>query len=137
METVACSAKEQLVHLTSREGDWYLDEMLSLIYNCANFSRLLKLVYTKFNDHWLSELGNSLEAIDTLALLFRSLKELLHNFPVQEMMILCFEDVKTFENILGELRGIDINGFFEAISRDTFQQLEFLIVNVYFIVKKI
>lgn len=123
MESVAVGAKQQLVLLTSRDGDWYLDEMLSLIENCVHLMRLSHHINVKLQTPVVS-----INHLNSLELVFRSLKELVNEFPLERLMSACFEDPNGFADLADRLNQIDIDGFFASVSRDGFQQFEFLTV---------
>jgi len=132
MESVAVAAKQQLVMLTSREGDWYLDEMSSLIGNCAHLMRLASLVQARvlFDplrlDSSFKQASGVLVSLDRL---FGGLKDLVNEFPLDDLMAFGFDDPNRLAQLLAGLNAIDTNGFFEAVSREGFQQFEFLSVS--------
>lgn len=128
MESVALEAKEQLVYLTSREGDWYLDEMLSLIGNCDHLMTLSREIYTKYNANGWPKLKSSVDTVHSLALLFNSLRGLVYDLPIDDLMRACFDDVNKFSDMLSAIKEIDLAGFIATISRENFQQFEFLVV---------
>lgn len=132
MESVALSAKQQLVYLTSREGDSYLDEMLSLINNCSHLMRLSSTAYAvNFENNSTigsSALKSGIESLDSLEVIFRSLKEVINELPLGELMAACFDNSIAFADLTSRFKEIDIDGFFASVSRDGFQQFEFLTV---------
>ena len=76
MESVAHSSKEQLIYLTSRDGDLYLDEIISLINNCIHLIRLINFLYTNVdNRRWLDATRNEINAIYSLLNVFQNLKK--------------------------------------------------------------
>ena len=81
MENASFSAKEQLCTLKSIDGDWYLEEMASLVLNCNHLSQLIKKAHLKQHQHKSNTLlAQSLDAFDTLSSLFVNLKELLYGY---------------------------------------------------------
>lgn len=136
MESVSITANKQLVYLTSREGDSYLDEMLSLIENCAHLMRANKLA-TNLMGEITDPLKSGIDALDSLEIVFRSLKEVVNELPLFEIMSTCFADSLAFADLSQRFKDIDIDGFFAAISREGFQQFEFLTVTFYRTIKKI
>lgn len=139
METMAFNSKEKLTQLTSREGDWYLEEMVSLIYNCNHLTRLIKTVYAKYATDYGPKITNRLllsslkclDIFDNLSAVFRYFKELLLNFHsciFDRLVDYSFSDMNLFTDVYNQLKEIAVDEFFTLIMADDFQQLTFLSV---------
>jgi hypothetical protein len=82
MESASVAADERLVTLTSVDGDWFLEEMLSLVANCSKLAELTRRAFTKY-DRADEALLTSLNLVENLPLVFASLKDLLLGFECQ------------------------------------------------------
>jgi len=135
MENASLEAKDQLVGLTSVDGDWFLEEMCSLLANCNNLTRLVEKVFNKFNllklsdtttttnitsDIWFIRL---LEINDTLKTLFEYLKQLIFVYDTglcESLARLIFFDFNSVQFIVDQFNEMNIDEFFELISVETF-----------------
>ncbi len=136
MESVSSSvSKEQLVMLSSQEGDWFLEEILSLVLNCANLARLLRSLYTRYNrliwpnqaDDKLS-LASSLDIFEAMSGVFLNLKELIYNYERGqfESLFNAVSNNKTdAEFVINEFQSMNIDEFFMLISDEGFQAQHF------------
>lgn len=131
MESVALGAKHQLVFLTSHEGDSYLDEMSSLVHNCSHLMRLASSAYSSQQVGPVGDLlASGIGSLDSLDLVFRSLKSVIADLPLADLMTACFNDdhdssTSSFATLDSMLQQIDLDSFFAAISRQGFQQFDF------------
>lgn len=122
MENASFSAKDQLCTLKSIDGDWFLEEMLSLVLNCNHLVQLSKKLYVKYDNVNLTKINNCLEclaACDTLACLFVSLKELLFNYQkhlFEKLVKLTISNFDEASNLLNDFSEMNINEFFYLIS---------------------
>ena len=62
MENASMEAKDQLISLTSIDGDWFLEEMYSLLVNCNHLTHLIQKLS---NEEQLMQLTLKLEALIT------------------------------------------------------------------------
>ena len=123
MENASMEAKEQLCTLTSIDGDWFLDEMLSLVANCNHLTHLIGKVQAKLAVNEINEAASSFETIDSLTCLFFSLKELLFESETRlypELVRLTLVNKNEIDSVLNQLKDINIDDFFLLISRDYF-----------------
>jgi hypothetical protein len=122
MENASFSAKDQLCTLKSIDGDWFLEEMLSLVLNCNHLVQLSKKLYVKYNNVNLTKINNFLECLavsDTLACLFVNLKELLFNYQknlLEKLVKLTISNFDEASNLLNDFTEMNINEFFYLIS---------------------
>lgn len=83
MENTAKVAKDRLSDLTSREGDWFLDELCSMSGNVNQLLLLLKdfpMEVKEDQQTSLSQAFNSMKAVLGVQKVFLSLQELMTNF---------------------------------------------------------
>lgn len=124
METAAIDAKENLMHVTSIDGDWYLEEMLTLIQNCAHVKDLASSVYTyfsKFTPDDLNEISfkKSLDIIVSLEALFQMLNNLIIDFDsllLPKLLKMCFNDEKELNMLIYEFKSMHLEEFFDILS---------------------
>jgi len=129
MENASLEAKEQLISLTSIEGDWFLEEMYSLIANCNHLTRLIQKLFAKFN--LIKDLdcysgmpfSKFLESCDTLTSLLTNLKKLLFSFQInlsEKLIKMAFSNSNELQYIIEQFKQINTDQFFEYISRENF-----------------
>lgn len=131
MENATVEAKEHLFTMTSIDGDWFLEEMLSLMFNCSHLSQLIRNVYLRHG--CLSDpLAKSLEMFETLPLVFSNLKSLLFVYETELMETLAqvaMHDVVDVNAVLQKFEVADINELFEILNREDFSIEDFESVN--------
>lgn len=116
MENAAYNAKDQLVSLTSRDGDWYFEEMLSLLLNCNHLTQLIKQTYSRFNRQEEIYFGKSLDMFDSLGFLFEDFKSLLFNFEnnlFEKLLKESFSNLNQLDFVLGEFKQMNLEEIFE------------------------
>ena len=127
MENALFEAKEQLFNLKSIEGDWYLEEMLSLIINCNHLTQFIRKVYMKYyklnelNNHFNISFTKSLEINDNLGNLFTNIKELLFVYDtvlLENLIKHTFINKSEITFIIKELETLNIEEFFYLISTE-------------------
>jgi hypothetical protein len=122
MENASFSAKDQLCSLKSIDGDWFLEEMLSLALNCNHLTQLAKKLHVKYDSNFNSKSSNFLDCLticDTLASLFANLKEILSNYQtnlLEKIIKLTTNNFDETSNLLNDLNEMNINEFFYLIS---------------------
>ncbi len=125
MENAAMNAKEQLCSLTSIDGDWFLEEMLSLILNMNNLTSVLRKVDNKFNNFNHSvEFQKCLEACDSLLSLYTNLKLILFNYNntyFESSIQYTFKDINDADFILNQLDTTKFDKFYALISSESLQ----------------
>lgn len=138
MENASLEAKDQLISLTSIDGDWFLEEMYSLIVNCNHLNGLVAKVFTKYD--LLKEMNTLsgvsfrqfLDACDTLNNLFTNLRQLLFEFQFElneKLIKLSFGNLNDLEFVLNEFESIETDKFLEIISVENFSIETFSQVN--------
>ncbi|XP_031554049.1 serine/threonine-protein kinase SMG1-like, partial [Actinia tenebrosa] len=83
MENTAKVAGDRLSDLTSREGDWFLEELCSMSGNVTQLLSLLRghpLVIEEQKSSSKEELNNSIKGIFAVHKVFSALQELMTNF---------------------------------------------------------
>ena len=131
MENASLAAKDHLFSLTSIEGDWFLEEMLSLISNCNHLAQFLKKIASKYNfmeDEMRASggalwLGKCLDGCESISTVFSDLKNLLFSYEInlnEEMLRLTFVNCNEANSTLEELKAMKIDEFFALISRENF-----------------
>ncbi|CAF0784356.1 unnamed protein product [Brachionus calyciflorus] len=132
METAAVSSKESLVNVTSIEGDWYLEEMLTLIRNSSHLSQIIYKTYEKFYKFDPTEETNELSFRNSLIIfyvlesLFEGLNELLINYDVilmEKILKLAFSDEQEMQWVLNEFKLMDLEELFEIMSAENTNEL--------------
>ena len=131
MESVSLSvSKEQLVLMNSCDGDWFLDEMLSLIANCTHLTEFARSVYTKYDRLTLTDtskvtsLANSLGMFDTMSTVFLGLKDLLVHYEtrhLETLIKLVSNNLNDISYVLNEIEHMNVDEFFVLISEENFQ----------------
>ena len=124
METAAIDAKENLIHVTSMDGDWYLEEMLTLIQYCAHLKDVVSSVYTHFNKFPPDDLNEinfkrSLDIFVSLESLFQILNNLIIEFGsvlLPKLLKVCFNDEKELDMLINEFNSMHLEEFFEILS---------------------
>ena len=122
MENASLQAKQQLVTLTSKDGDWFLDEMISLITNCNSVASLLAY-YLQSDDN--QSYLNYVNIIDNLANIFLNLKQLLYQYQYSIFSTLLNYSVindEDFKHCYNELEMLKIEEFFYLIDRNNFEE---------------
>jgi hypothetical protein len=131
MENASLKAKDQLVGLTSADGDWFLEEMYSLLANCNNLTCLIEKIFNKFNllnndettnnaNEWFIQL---LDANVCFKTLFELLKQLIFEYDTnwcRLLVELTFWDVSNVQFVIEQFNEMHIEEFFELILVDTF-----------------
>jgi PI-3-kinase-related kinase SMG-1 len=131
MENASLKAKDQLVGLTSADGDWFLEEMYSLLANCNNLTCLIEKIFNKFNllnndettnnaNEWFIQL---LDANVCFKTLFELLKQLIFEYDTnwcRLLVELTFWDVSNVQFVIEQFNAMHIEEFFELILVDTF-----------------
>ena len=129
MENASLEAKDQLISLTSIEGDWFLEEMYSLIANCNHLTRFIQKLFEKFNlirdlDSYSGmPFSKNLESCDTLTTLFANLKKLLFSFEInlsEKLIKMAFANGNELEYVIEQFKQINTDDFFECISGENF-----------------
>ena len=124
MENASLNAKEHLNTLKSIDGDWYLEEMLSLINNCTHLTKLTRKIYSKYNGLYSFSrvdvpLDKCLDICDTLANLFAGLKEILFDYEkvlFEKLVKTTYTHYDEAIQVLNELNSIEVAEFFKLIS---------------------
>jgi hypothetical protein len=144
MENASLSANDQLFALTSIDGDWFLEEMLSLISNSIHLTSFLHKLYTKYDkladfeiynqngQHYqqsslLISFGNSLDIFNVLGSVFANLKELLFSYErsIIEPLMRCVSTSKTdVELVLTEIEQMNISHLIELISNEIVSKIK-------------
>lgn len=125
MENASLEAKEHLCTLTSIDGDWFLEEMLSLVVNCNHLTNLIRSIFTKYNrlNETNLSFNKSLDICDNLANVFANIKNLTFGFEVElfpKLIQLCMHDVHEVESTSKQIDNFNINEFLELITRSDF-----------------
>jgi hypothetical protein len=138
MESVALNvSRDQLISLLSADGDWFLDEMLSLILNCKHLASFQRLIYTKYNhlepynDQIINRLSFSktFDSFEMLGSLFLSLKDLWFDYESIIMkkflrQVSSYSDI--FIQVMNQFDNINLSELlFEMISNPEFDPREF------------
>ena len=136
MENASLAAKDDLFGLTSIEGDWFLEEMLSLISNCNHLTQLLKKTTNKYNviDYVKTSmpLEKCIDASESLSSIFGEMKNLLFSYQIdlsQEMLRLTFLNVNDAYSTIDEFKAMNLELFFSLISNEEFNIENFHKVN--------
>lgn len=138
MENALFDTKEQLYNLKSIDGDWYLEEMLSLIINCNHLTQLIRKVYLKYdklnelNNRFYASFSKSLDINDSLGNLFTNIKELLFQYEtvlLENLIKSSFNNISEMSFIIKELETFNIEEFFYLISTENFPIETILNVN--------
>ncbi|OAD60741.1 Serine/threonine-protein kinase SMG1 [Eufriesea mexicana] len=133
MEGAAKCAGDCLVDLTSREGDWFLDEMRLMSSLIAELVSLIPECHKTNNDHKISVILKCLRGSDSI---YKGLQELNYNFHtiiLPEAMKTIITEEPTVIRMIGELTEIivlsgiplgDILGQLEMHLRFTVMEME-------------
>lgn len=125
MENASIDAKEHLVTLTSIDGDWFLEEMLSLIVNCNHLTQLIRKAFTKNNRLMNTEstFYKSFDIFNSLPLVFGNLKDMIFNYETDllpRLIQMSMNEADEVEEILEEFKSIDFDSFFQFITKENF-----------------
>jgi hypothetical protein len=134
MESVSLSvSKEQLVVLNSQDGDWFLEEILSLMLNCGNLAKLMRSLCVRYgrlssSGNSSNDIGSSLEIFDSLASVFLNLKELIYGYErgqFESLFKAVVNDPSGAARFASDLQAINVDEFFTLISDESFNAQSF------------
>ena len=125
MENASIEAKEHLCTLTSIDGDWFLEEMLSLVVNCNHLNNLIRSTFSKYNRLTDTNLSysKSLDMCDNLAKVFGNIKNLTFSFEVDlfpKLIQISMHDVQEVESTSKQIEDFNINEFLQLITENDF-----------------
>lgn len=129
MESVAFSVtQEQLAVLNSRDGDWFLEEMLTLVQNCTHQISFLSYVYSKYGRDMADDstgLISGMNIFTSLSAIFLSLRSILNNFETKQLEKLIksvSNDLDNVSSVLNDIERINVDEFFLMIGDYNFQK---------------
>jgi serine/threonine-protein kinase SMG1 len=130
MENASLQAKQQLVTLTSKDGDWFLDEMISLITNCNSIVNIFaEYLNSDENESYL----NYVNIIENLTNVFLNFKNLLYQYQQNIFSnLLKYSTIndQDFRYCFNELEALKIEEFFYLIDRNNFEENFSLVIKI-------
>jgi PI-3-kinase-related kinase SMG-1 len=134
MQSAASNSKQSLHLMQSIDGDWFLEEMLSLISNCDNFNLLIQRVYKKFDWPVNKFFTRNLDLSASLLRLFLNLRQVvcIDNNLFENAIRISFDQKDEIVCVLNQFESMNLDEFFDLVFTEGYQIENFESVQKFF-----